>query len=292
MDLEYRSVKELFQLADEFEGGLVEAILKVEAFIADKTESEIKNKMQENLEVMRKAIEDGRAEDIKSPSGLVGGEAAKLEGFQASWATGIHQKAAVNALAVAGVNACMGRVVASPTAGASGIVPAVIFAIAEENNISDDKLIESLFVAAALGRVVARKATLAGAAGGCQAECGVGAGMAAGAAVYLGNGSKEMIGHGFSLALKNLLGLVCDPVAGLVEVPCVKRNGFAASHAITAATMALAGIESKIPADDVILAMKDIGEQLPLSLKETSEGGLAVTETGLEIEKNLDFLNN
>jgi len=289
MELVYRSVKELFQLADEIDGGLVEAIIKVEAFVTDKTESEIKAKMQENLEVMRKAIENGKAEDIKSPSGLVGGEAAKLEGFQTPWATGIHQQAAVNAIAVAGVNACMGRVVASPTAGASGIVPAVIFAIAEENEISDQRLVESLFVAAAIGRVVAKKADLAGAAGGCQAECGVGAGMAAGAAVYLGNGSKEMIGHGFSLALKNLLGLVCDPVAGLVEVPCVKRNGFAASHAITAATMALAGIESKIPADDVILAMKDIGDQLPLSLKETSEGGLAVTETGLEITKNLDI---
>jgi len=289
MELVYRSVKELFQLADEIDGGLVEAIIKVEAFVTDKTESEIKAKMQENLEVMRKAIENGKAEDIKSPSGLVGGEAAKLEGFQTSWPTGIHQQAAVNAIAVAGVNACMGRVVASPTAGASGIVPAVIFAIAEENEISDQRLVESLFVAAAIGRVVAKKADLAGAAGGCQAECGVGAGMAAGAAVYLGNGSKEMIGHGFSLALKNLLGLVCDPVAGLVEVPCVKRNGFAASHAITAATMALAGIESKIPADDVILAMKDIGDQLPLSLKETSEGGLAVTETGLEITKNLDI---
>ncbi|MFN2364331.1 MAG: L-serine ammonia-lyase, iron-sulfur-dependent, subunit alpha [Halarsenatibacteraceae bacterium] len=290
MELIYRSVKELFQLADQIDGGLVEAIIKVEAFTTDKTESEIKAKMQENLEVMRKAIEDGKAEEIKSPSGLVGGEAARLESFQSPWATGIHQKAAANAVAVAGVNACMGRVVASPTAGASGIVPAVIFAIAEENDISDDRLVESLFVAAALGRVVAKKATLAGAAGGCQAECGVGAGMAAGAAVYLGNGSKEMIGHGFSLALKNLLGLVCDPVAGLVEVPCVKRNGFAASHAITGATMALAGIESKIPADDVIMAMKDIGEQLPLSLKETSEGGLAVTETGLEIKESLDFL--
>ena len=289
MELVYRSVKELFQLAEEFDGDLVEAIIKVESFTTDKTETEIKAKMQENLEVMRKAIEDGKAEDIKSPSGLVGGEAAKLEGFQSSWNTGIHQQAAVNAIAVGGVNACMGRVVASPTAGASGIVPAVIFAIAEENNISDDKLVESLFVAAALGRVVAKKATLAGAAGGCQAECGVGAGMAAGAAVYLGNGSKEMIGHGFSLALKNLLGLVCDPVAGLVEVPCVKRNGFAASHAIIAATMALAGIESKIPADDVILAMKDIGDQLPLSLKETSEGGLAITEAGLEIKRNLDI---
>lgn len=289
MELVYRSVKELFQLADEIEGGLVDAIIKVEAFTTDKTETEIRAKMQENLEVMRKAIADGKDADIKSPSKLVGGEAAKLENFQADWTTGIHQKAAINAVAVAGVNACMGRVVASPTAGASGIVPAVIFAIAEENDISDDKLVDSLFVAAALGRVVAKKATLAGAAGGCQAECGVGAGMAAGASVYLGNGSKEMIGHGFSLALKNLLGLVCDPVAGLVEVPCVKRNGFAASHAITAATMALAGIESKIPADDVIVAMKDIGEQLPLSLKETSEGGLAVTETGLEIENNLNL---
>ncbi|MFW6378341.1 MAG: L-serine ammonia-lyase, iron-sulfur-dependent, subunit beta, partial [Bacillota bacterium] len=183
MELEYRSVKELFQLADEIDGGLVEAVIKVEAFITDKPESEIKAKMQENLEVMRKAITDGKAEGIKSPSGLVGGEAAKLESFQSSWATGIHQRAAANAVAVAGVNACMGRVVASPTAGASGIVPAVIFAIAEENDISDDSLVESLFVAAALGRVVAKKATLAGAAGGCQAECGVGAGMAAGAAV-------------------------------------------------------------------------------------------------------------
>lgn len=287
MNFEYSSIQDLFKLAEEYEGDLVQAIVDVEAHLSDQPREKIYAKMDENLTVMKSAIEDGKKSTVKSRSGLIGDEASILEKFSSPWETGIHQKAAVYAIAVAGINSCMGKVVASPTAGSSGIVPAVIFAISETMELSKEKLINSLFVAAALGRVVARKATLAGAAGGCQAECGVGAAMAAGSAVYLSGGSNDMIGHAFALALKNMLGLVCDPVAGLVEVPCVKRNGFAASHALTAATMALAGIKSVIPPDEVIDAMKNIGQQLPPALKETSEGGLAVTDTGLEINERL-----
>lgn len=287
MDFEYSSIQDLFKLAEEYEGDLVEAVVEVEAYLSDQSQEKIYAKMSENLAVMKSAIEDGKQSTVKSPSGLIGNEAFMLEEFDPPWMTGVHKKAAAYAIAVAGINSCMGKVVASPTAGSSGIVPAVIFAISEAMDLSDAKLVESLFVAAALGRVVARKASLAGAAGGCQAECGVGAAMAAGSAVYLSGGSNVMIGHAFALALKNTLGLVCDPVAGLVEVPCVKRNGFAASHALTAATMALAGIKSVIPPDEVIDAMKNIGQQLPPALKETSEGGLAVTDTGLEINQRL-----
>jgi L-serine dehydratase len=179
----------------------------------------------------------------------------------------------------------MGKIVAGPTGGASGIVPAVLLAVGNSLELKDEDLMRGLFTASGLGMVVSKQATLSGAAGGCQAECGVASGMAAGVVVELCNGDPEQVGHAFALALKNLLGLVCDPVAGLVEVPCVKRNGFAAPHALTAANMALAGIESVIPPDEVIDAMTQIGDLLPGSLKETSLGGLAATETGCRINQ-------
>lgn len=289
--MEYATIKELVSLAEAAETSISEIVLQVEAEDEEVSEAEVKKSMLANLEVMKEAVAYGRKNKIQTGGGLVGDEALKLEKYLASASAAeqnnIYNKIITYALATAEVNAGMGKIVAGPTAGASGIVPAVLLAVGEENNLSDQQLVQALFTAAGLGYVVSRKATLAGAAGGCQAECGVGAAMAAGAAVELRGGSPRMAADAFALALKNMLGLVCDPVAGLVEVPCVKRNGFAASHAYTASTMALAGIESVIPADEVIMAMTEIGDQMPTCLKETSRGGLAVTPTALRIKEEL-----
>ena len=176
-------------------------------------------------------------------------------------------------------NACMKRIVAAPTAGSCGVIPAVLLTYEKQKNVSEDKLVEALFVAAGIGEVIAASASIAGAEGGCQAEIGSASAMAAGALVCLQGGDAEAIMHGAALALKNMLGLVCDPVAGLVEVPCIKRNSYGAVNAVTSAQLAVAGIRSAIDPDEVIDSMRRIGNQLPACLKETSEGGLATTES-------------
>jgi L-serine dehydratase len=289
--MEYATIEELVSLAEAAETSISEIVLQVEVEEEEITEAEIKKSMLANLKVMKDAVAYGRQNNIQTGGGLVGDEALKLGEYLTAAAEAekdnIYNKIITFALATAEVNAGMGKIVAGPTAGASGIVPAVILAIGEENNLNDQSMSEALFTAAGLGYVVSKKATLAGAAGGCQAECGVGAAMAAGAAVELRGGTPRMAAAAFAMALKNMLGLVCDPVAGLVEVPCVKRNAFAAAHAYTASTMALAGIRSVIPADEVIMAMTEIGDQMPTCLKETSRGGLAVTPTALKIKEEL-----
>ena len=288
--MEYNKIEHLINKAENDNVKISELVIDAEI---EKTELErelIINKMSENLKVMKESIKEGLNSNLKSASGLTGGEAVKLRDSNNFMGGELLQNVITKALAVSGVNACMGKVVAGPTAGASGIVPALLLSIAEKYNIEDDKVINALFTAGGLGEVVAKKATLAGAAGGCQAECGVGSAMAAGAAVELLGGSPKQVGDAFALALKNLLGLVCDPVAGLVEVPCVKRNGFAASHALTAVNMAMSNIASVIPPDEVIEAMMEVGDLMSVSLKETSEGGLATTETGKKIAEDLkDF---
>ncbi|RCW58611.1 L-serine ammonia-lyase, iron-sulfur-dependent, subunit alpha [Halanaerobium sp. ST460_2HS_T2] len=289
--MEYATIEELVSLAEAAETSISEIVLQVEVEEEEITEAEIKKSMLANLKVMKDAVAYGRQNNIQTGGGLVGDEALKLGEYLTAAAeaekNNIYNKIITFALATAEVNAGMGKIVAGPTAGASGIVPAVILAIGEENDLNDQSMSEALFTAAGLGYVVSKKATLAGAAGGCQAECGVGAAMAAGAAVELRGGTPRMAADAFAMALKNMLGLVCDPVAGLVEVPCVKRNAFAAAHAYTASTMALAGIRSVIPADEVIMAMTEIGDQMPTCLKETSRGGLAVTPTALKIKEEL-----
>lgn len=184
-------------------------------------------------------------------------------------------------------NACMKRIVAAPTAGSCGVLPAVLLSLGEKEHTSEDEMTKALFVAAGIGGVIANRAFLAGAAGGCQAEIGSASAMAAGAVTYLKGGNNRQIINAAALALKNLLGLVCDPVAGLVEVPCVKRNVIGAVNALTSSDMARAGIESKIPPDEVIDAMRAIGRSMSPSLRETGEGGLAATPTGLKVKDNL-----
>ncbi|MCC3144960.1 L-serine ammonia-lyase, iron-sulfur-dependent, subunit alpha [Halanaerobium sp. Z-7514] len=287
--MEYRTIEELLNLAEQENTSLAEIVLRVEMEESELSRNEIEELMLDNLEVMRQSISRGINNKIKTGGGLVGQEALKMKNYYQKDKQDftIHNKVISYALAVAEVNAGMGKIIAGPTAGASGIVPAVVVALAEELELKDHKVIEALFTASGLGYVISKKATLSGAAGGCQAECGAAAAMAAGAAVELKGGNPKMVVNAFALALKNMLGLVCDPVAGLVEVPCVKRNAFAAAHALTASAMARAGIESVIPADEVINAMTDIGEQMPNTLKETSKGGLAVCETALKIKDEL-----
>lgn len=237
---------------------------------------------------MQASIERGISNTEKSLSGLTGGDAKKLYHYAGKGYMGDEVlKAAAYAVGISEVNAVMGRIVACPTAGSCGIVPAALYAAKMERKLADEDIVKALFTAAGIGMVVDQNASIAGAAGGCQAECGTAAGMAAGALVELAGGTPAQIGNAVALSIKNLLGLVCDPVAGLVEVPCVKRNGFAAIEAMLAADMTLAGIESVIPVDEVIDAMNRIGKALPKSLRETSEGGLATTATAQAIEKRI-----
>ncbi|AIF52311.1 L-serine ammonia-lyase, iron-sulfur-dependent, subunit alpha [Pelosinus sp. UFO1] len=248
-------------------------------------EAVLMGRMEEMLQVMQQSIEMGLT-GVKSMGGLVGGNGKKIESYREAFADksivgSAMSKAIMIALAVGEANASMGRIVAVPTAGASGTLPAVLFSLAEARNFSMAELAKALVVAGAIGMVIASRASLSGAEGGCQAECGSAAAMAAGAAVELYGGTPNQVGQAVAMTLKNMLGLVCDPVAGLVEVPCVKRNAGAAAQAMVAAEMALAGVESVIPVDEVIDAMASVGNSMSCSLKETAQGGLAVSPTGL-----------
>ena len=249
------------------------------------SKEELLAKMERMLEVIQESIDFGLT-GVRSRSGLTGGDAKRLkeasEEKQFSNILGDKAKdAMVYAMAVAEANAAMGRIVAAPTAGASGVLPGVFFALKKHYGLSDQVLAEGLVVAGGIGLVIADRASLAGATGGCQAECGSAAAMAAGAAVAMLGGTPTQVGHAVAIVFKNILGLVCDPVAGLVEVPCIKRNGSCALQALAAAELALAGIGSFIPADETIDAMKSVGDSLPCALKETAGGGMATTPTAL-----------
>ena len=286
--LNFNTIQELMDRAEEQNCPLHEIVIQREMHDSQKPRAEIISAMEANWQVMQASIERGIANTEKSLSGLTGGDAKKLYAYAGKGYMGDEVlKAAAYAVGISEVNAVMGRIVACPTAGSCGIVPAALYAAKMERNLSDEDIVKALFTAAGIGMVIDQNASIAGAAGGCQAECGTAAGMAAGALVELAGGTPAQIGNAVALAIKNLLGLVCDPVAGLVEVPCVKRNGFAAMVAMLAADMTLAGIDSVIPVDEVIDAMNRIGKALPKSLRETSEGGLATTATALAIEKRI-----
>ncbi len=253
----------------------------------------------ENFEKMRvmyqamKEADDRYEGDLISPSGLVGSEGKKMQQAREAGITlcgRLMGKVMEKALKTGESNACMKRIVAAPTAGSCGVVPAVFITLEEEKHFTEEKMIEALYVAAGIGGVIANRAFLAGAAGGCQAEIGSASAMAAGGAAYLMGGNSEAISNAAALALKNLLGLACDPVAGLVEVPCVKRNVVGAVNALAAADMTAAGIGSKIPPDEVIDAMRSIGRSMNEDIRETGKGGLAGTPTGVRIKENLTGL--
>ena len=226
----------------------------------------------------------------RSVSGLVGGDGLKMRLYARrgeSIGGEFMDEVIVQAISMAESNACMRRIVASPTAGSCGVVPAVLLPLCEREHYTQHELLEALYVASGIGAVIAYRASISGAAGGCQAEIGTASAMAAGALVSLRGGTNEQIGHAVAMALKNLMGLVCDPVAGLVEVPCVKRNVIGAVNAISAADMALAGIESCIPVDEVIDAMGEVGRRMPVEFRETALGGLAATPTGKAVKERM-----
>lgn len=249
------------------------------------TTEESLTQMKRLWEAMKLAV-DLYDENLKSNSGLVGGDGGKMERYVKNGDSicGDFVGSVIwGALQMGESNACMRRIVAAPTAGACGVLPAVLVPLQSRDQISDEQILEALYVAAGVGQVIASRAYIAGASGGCQAEIGSASSMAAAALVTLRGGTPEQIVHAAAMAMKNMLGLVCDPVAGLVEIPCVKRNVIGAMNALSSADMAMAGIISRIPPDQVIDAMKEVGDKMHGSLKETGEGGLAGTITGQSV---------
>ena len=244
---------------------------------------EIYQKMVENLRVMEFSTAKGIDEKVISVSGLIGGDAYRVGKYlkQGKSVTGgVMVKAMGYALSCSEVNASMGKIVACPTAGACGILPAVMMTMKEEHDLDEETLIMGLFASAGIGAIIAQNATISGAEGGCQAECGSASAMAAAAVVEMMGGTPDMCLHAGAIVFKNTLGLVCDPIAGLVEVPCAKRNAAGAVSALTAADLVLAGVKSRIPFDDTVDAMYQIGKLMPEALRETGIGGLAGTKTG------------
>ncbi|MGM7681739.1 L-serine ammonia-lyase, iron-sulfur-dependent, subunit alpha [Cytobacillus sp. Hm23] len=285
----FRNVAELIKLANEQNVKISEVMIQQEMEVKQKSRSEILDQMEKNLQVMEKAVEKGLS-GVKSFSGLTGGDALLLQSYiqKGNFLSGETILDAVSkAVATNEVNAAMGTICATPTAGSAGVVPGTLFAVKNKLNPSREQMVEFLFTSGAFGFVVANNASISGAAGGCQAEVGSAAGMAAAAIVEMAGGTPSQSAEAMAITLKNMLGLVCDPVAGLVEVPCVKRNAMGAANAMVAADMALAGITSRIPCDEVIDAMYQIGQNMPTSLKETARGGLAATPTGKELEQKI-----
>ncbi|MEK4522630.1 L-serine ammonia-lyase, iron-sulfur-dependent, subunit alpha [Psychrobacillus sp. FSL W7-1493] len=289
MEVLFRNVRELVEKAEKENKLISEIMIEQEILITERTREEIMSQMDRNLTVMEEAVEKG-LKGVRSTSGLTGGDAVLLQAYmkKGNSLTGELMLDAVSkAVATNEVNAAMGTICATPTAGSAGVVPGTLFAVKNKLNPTREQMIRYLFTSGAFGFVVANNASISGAAGGCQAEVGSAAGMAAAAIVEMAGGSPSQSAEAFAITLKNMLGLVCDPVAGLVEVPCVKRNAMGASNSLVAADMALAGVTSRIPCDEVIDAMYKIGQTMPTALKETAQGGLAATPTGKWLEAKI-----
>ncbi|WP_285766562.1 L-serine ammonia-lyase, iron-sulfur-dependent, subunit alpha [Peribacillus sp. SI8-4] len=285
----FRNVAELIELADSKQKKISTLMIEQEMEVTGKSREQIIHQMGVNLDVMEQAVEKG-LQGVRSVSGLTGGDAVLLQNYIESGnalSGGLLLDAVSKAVATNEVNAAMGTICATPTAGSAGVVPGTLFALQNKLKPNRDQKIEFLFTAGAFGFVVANNASISGAAGGCQAEVGSASGMAAAAIVEMAGGTPAQSAEAMAITLKNMLGLVCDPVAGLVEVPCVKRNAMGAANAMVAADMALAGITSRIPCDEVIDAMYKIGQTMPSALRETAQGGLAATPTGRELEAKI-----
>jgi L-serine dehydratase len=286
----FTQLKELIQDAERRQLSIGKLMLEVEQEQSGRSEEEIISQMEKQFEVMEEAVRRGIQQPVMSRSGMTGGDAWRMHEYIKQGNTFIHPETLMTmayALSVSEVNAGMGRIVATPTAGSAGILPAVLVYALDTGRCSREAVILSLMTAAALGLVIANSASISGAAGGCQAEIGSATAMAAGALVEIGGGTPEQAGHAVGLALKNSLGLVCDPIGGLVEVPCIIRNGLHAITALAAADMALAGVKSIIPPDEVIQVMYEVGNEMPLSLRETGIGGLAGTPTGKALKEKV-----
>lgn len=285
----FRTIEELVEMANQTGEAISELMIQQEMDIKDRSREEIFNEMEKNLTVMEEAVEKS-LKGVKSVTGLTGGDSVKLQKYmkeKTPLSGHLLLDAVSKAMGTNEVNAAMGIICATPTAGSAGTVPGALFAIKDQLELTREEMLRFLFTSGAFGMIVANNAFISGAAGGCQAEVGSAGAMASAAIVEMAGGSPEQSAHAFAITLKNMLGLVCDPVAGLVEVPCVKRNAGGVSLAIVSADMALAGIESRIPADEVIGAMYRIGRNMPASLRETGEGGLADTPTGRFLQEKI-----
>ena len=282
----YRSLLDAIRDAEKSGKSLSEVALALESQDQGRSVDDIKSSLRRALEVMRGAIGDGMTGDLRSASGLVGGDAAKLRtGPDGPLANTPFRDILARALAVQEVNAAMGVIVAAPTAGGAGTLPAVLTGLAKARGIPDEKVLDALACAGLIGAVIAERASLSGAEGGCQAETGAGAAMAAGSATEMLGGSPTQVGHAVALTMQGMLGLVCDPLGGLVELPCVYRNATGAAIALAGIEMALAGIKFAIPCDEVIDVMGEIGREMDVRYRETAGGGLAATPTGRKLAK-------
>lgn len=287
----YQSVKDLVRTAEIQQKALSELVIEAECHESGSNRKEVWQRMRSNLLTMRAAIKQGEnGLGVRSKTGLTGGEAIKLKKYRAKGKTlsgDVMMAAVENAIATNEVNAAMGVICATPTAGSSGTLPGALFMLEKRLGLSEDQMIRFLFTAGGLGLIIANHAGIAGATGGCQEEVGSASAMAAAAAVEAAGGSPEQSSQALAIALSNLLGLVCDPIAGLVEIPCVKRNAIGAGNALIAADMALAGCTSMIPADECISALDKVGRSMSVDLRETGLGGLAGTPTGQAIKTKI-----
>lgn len=285
----FRTVAELVKIAEEEDILISEVMIRQEIEVKNTTREKVFSQMEKNLSVMEKAIEDS-LQGVQSVTGLTGGDAVLIQKYmeeQTPLSGHLLLDAVSKAMGTNEVNAAMGTICATPTAGSSGCVPGTLFAVKNQLNPTHEQMVRYLFTSGAFGFVVANNAFISGAAGGCQAEVGSAGAMAAAAIVEMAGGTPQQSAEAFSLTLKNMLGLVCDPVAGLVEVPCVKRNAAGSTLAIMSADLALAGVTSRIPCDEVIGAMYRIGQTMPSALRETGEGGLADTPTGRLLKEKI-----
>ena len=282
--IKYDSFDYIAEKAEKRNIRISELVMEDQAAAMEITSLELYEKMQLSFEIMRQSVVEGLKPDQKSMSGLTGGEGYRMSEYAYSEKGTLcgkeMSKAIARALAVAGCNAAMGKIVAAPTAGSCGILPGCLVTLYEDRGFEEKDIVMSMFTAGAVGMVIANKASVAGAEGGCQAECGSASAMAAAALVELMGGTPSQCADACAHAISGQMGLVCDPVGGLVEIPCIKRNASGLMIAFSSADMALAGIRSEIPADECIDAMKEVGDALPASLKETAGGGLATTPTG------------
>lgn len=290
-----KNVNSFEQLRDicEFKNKHIwEYAIEREAELAEVTTEEMRTTVKKSLDAMKDAIKSGLNSKEMSISGMCGDDCYRLQkrfAVRGALFGKLFEQITAYALATIEENLRMGKIVACPTAGSCAIVPSVLIAASEELNIPEEEQINALVTAGEIGRIISNKVALAGAVAGCQAECGVASAMSAGALCQILGGTNDQIFNAVALAMKNLLGLTCDPVCGLVEIPCVKRNPFLAIHAVTAAELALADIKSKIPLDEVIDALEQTGKLMSPTLKESSQAGLAKTKTAIELEKK--FLN-
>ncbi|WP_026498028.1 L-serine ammonia-lyase, iron-sulfur-dependent, subunit alpha [Butyrivibrio sp. WCD2001] len=287
--LKYESISDLVTAANARNIKLSQLALEDQAESMGITELELYEKMEINFDVMKRSVQEGMKKDLKSTSGLTGGEGYIMNEYAGKNDGGLCgeglSKAIARALSVAGCNASMGRIVAAPTAGSCGILPGALVSLYEDRGFDEKDIVMSMFTAGAIGMVVANRASIAGAEGGCQAECGSAAAMTAAALVELMGGTPAQCADACAMAISNQMGLVCDPVAGLVEIPCIKRNVSGLMIAFSCADMALAGIKAHIPADECLDAMKEVGDVMSTTLKETAAGGLATTPTGIKLKE-------